>query len=1438
MAKGSNDLAGRRQSSHNTKPYDANNSFVRKVATKVTDFIPQRSWISKWFNTSETDVDDETQQPPPLKRPRIRMDITHPPGTFSIQPRRPSFHSKPDTSKDDYSIHNDTTDDFLQPMTAGPSGLGRLISSTPAVHNDVGTISEHRSELNTLVSAQNNGAANGMDDNSESSESTSGCSSLIPQTNRQETPSNAGYNSAFNSRKRFTDNKLNFSNHLQSPKSLFLSSTSRDSLSSRRPSFNASMLTNSFERSSSPLSSPFYSGNTTFGGANAAGLYKRGGSLLSDTNRYQLKVPKRTSITVKPTNTSTVDSSGMSQTAKRILEALEHFSSPISDAKRIPIRDTSFDSPVLNKKRPRDEENASTPKVGLRHLTRALNVPTVPDMLKLRRRQRLQDSTAVARRIVSERNTAPPPPQEYRLRSEDNDSTKLGKAKRKATGKKKIEEEESIEPVNLPNVPLPVTTLPNFDIALPQYIVKKNCLNKEDTFKFANPIKVTESTKNLKSINNFTFSIPISAKDRESLSKSTESDELSNMTNMKSNTSTISSSTPTSMPNFIWSESSTAPRPKEKVISKDSPTILMNTAKDLKLGSVIDVRVDNISKTESNSNIFGTSSITDKKSSDIMIFDSVSDINKSDSWECSECLIKNNNTETHCVACKIAKDKADRDSKSLSMSLNSEIPSKPAVNDNFGSQFKIAKNQWECNSCWVRNEVSNTKCCVCEAPKPSQRLTIQPSSPLSSKDVPANNDLMAKFKPMEGSWECPGCMLRNSETVITCPCCNASKPTLTKTISKKTTTTNITTETDVAKTIDITTESSLTKNAPSLADQFKPSKPTWECPSCMVRNADSIVECVCCNTSKPGSKQQPSKTSESETSQKSNVSSLQFNFGMPANAGEFKFGIDKADTKTTTDTIPCANGFKFGEKQTAVMEGFTFGIPKDSKPATSPAETKVDTDAAIFSVNTKNTVESTTEKKISETENKAGPAFTFGIPQQKESNPTTQQSSAINISQPQPVFTFGSQKTETSQSTTGNSETLKGLFGNTAGEISKIENKIVAPKPDTPVNTNLSQIETPKTTTAPEIKPLPAFSFIATTTTASNNISNSTTNIATTSLPAFNQSSFTFSEQKTTVPQTTVPTPFAQVPQSTSTAPLFSFGTNKTNETHDEPTAKKPASGFGGSSNSPGFFQPLFKAAKPPTFGIPEAKAEGLGFASNPTPTFGSSTPATNLFSTTKPCESNPTSSGLFAFGASSSQTPAPTPTPTANFNFPTANTNPPATNQKLFSFGSNNQPPAPSQTNSVFGSTAFNAHAPSTTTGFRFNAPKPEAPSFGQPAAATTPFFGAAPNSAQQPSSSFAAAPTSNAVFNFGSSTATGPAPGSTQVAPSGGFNFGGAPQNPPPSSGFNFNAPNSGSTVTFDPNAAPVYNFTAGNAPPTFSGNPRVIKKAVRRRQRDAQH
>jgi hypothetical protein len=68
---------------------------------------------------------------------------------------------------------------------------------------------------------------------------------------------------------------------------------------------------------------------------------------------FQAGSHKQCGVQVKPVNCVSDPLSSMSTTARRILEALEQFSTPVLDAKRIPLQPST--PPLSNKrKRPHD----------------------------------------------------------------------------------------------------------------------------------------------------------------------------------------------------------------------------------------------------------------------------------------------------------------------------------------------------------------------------------------------------------------------------------------------------------------------------------------------------------------------------------------------------------------------------------------------------------------------------------------------------------------------------------------------------------------------------------------------------------------------------------------------------------------------------------------------------------------------------------------------------------------------------------------------------------------------------------------------------------------------------------------------------------------------------------------------------------------------------
>lgn len=747
----------------------------------------------------------------------------------------------------------------------------------------------------------------------------------------------------------------------------------------------------------------------------------------------QLQASKRMNVRVKPSTSSStgIDSSGMSQTTKRIFEILEDFSTPITDAKRIPMRG-SDSSPLTTsssgKKRPREE--TALPRVGLRHLTRELNVPTVPDILKLRR-QRLQDTTLAARKLVSA-SSAPPPTQEYQIRTENEENSKLpGKVKTKS----KMEVYEPLTPVNLPSIVLPITTLPSFgDIKFPAYKQQpssspgeKTANNKpaavppttkvsdEQEFKFSSPIHreiLSKTTKEVKS--SFTFSEPL--KYREGVTKMDSVDSFAELTTTRKRsvdsaevTRSESSSNSTPNFNFQFSSSSTMPKPRKSLLvdeRAETPSPATTPAKPatkLSSGSVMDVlsctrgAKDDLEDTE------------------------IIELSDSDGEE----------------AAAAAKPKDD-------LMTNSYV--------NFAKE--ISGKKWECNVCYVRNDESDAKCANCKAVKPNEAKSsnndektlkaknavvnkntiIKPaektSSPTSllftsttAKSTTSNTFEMNldKSKPAKDTWVCPCCAISNNSEYVKCMACNASKPgqTLAAAAKKveepamKTTTAfpgfgnefkaptgswscdvcMVRNESDVTSCAACTTAKPGSKEPPkaatttaapppiatsSFGDKFKKPINSWTCDDCMVTNNTEVTECAACGGVKPGAAKKSS--SETTSSNNSSSSSIKFNVSMPAEASSFKFGIDKANNnnEVVAEKPASTAGFVFANnKSTTDSATFSFGIPQSSafKPANAGFSFGQAAKPAAAADDNKPS-ESGKDKTTSE----PPPKFTFGTP--------------------------------------------------------------------------------------------------------------------------------------------------------------------------------------------------------------------------------------------------------------------------------------------------------------------------------------------------------------------------------------------------------------------------------------------------------------------------
>ncbi|XP_074032349.1 LOW QUALITY PROTEIN: uncharacterized protein [Leptinotarsa decemlineata] len=458
-----------------------------------------------------------------------------------------------------------------------------------------------------------------------------------------------------------------------------LSPNINTSMTSRRPSFNASTFgsPNFIDNTITTekiINSPFYNGRTIYGGASAYG--RRLGRSARD-----LRTSLKKSVQIKPVNKTNENGNSSRKTARKILDTLEQYSSPVNDAKKIPTTSKRF--------RP---DGYLSQHVGARpYMVRGkdvpsnkeLQVPTVSDLLKMKQKMKLQQSTEVVRQIaISSKSNLNNTSGQSTSTTEKDTSETLSKdsSKDQNLETNKATSESQVKTIT-PS--LPVTSLPKFNVAVaPESSKKKsatkttngfsfiptpsismpfnsqpvvetvktdvttkksdesttNITNKR-SFKFSDPLVISENYKSIVAINNFKFSEPLCKIAKIELPKSLNKDKNNKLCRLQ--------------------------RTKYKSYTCYSKILLWKTIRSSP----------------------GT-------------------------WNCPTCLVKNNDDLLKCAACETAK----KENK---------------TSDNLSSLFKVKENEWECKVCMVRNKSSDIKCQCCEATKPgssSENSTEKDSS--------------------------------------------------------------------------------------------------------------------------------------------------------------------------------------------------------------------------------------------------------------------------------------------------------------------------------------------------------------------------------------------------------------------------------------------------------------------------------------------------------------------------------------------------------------------------------------------------------------------------------------------------------------------------------------------------------------------------------------
>ena len=465
-------------------------------------------------------------------------------------------------------------------------------------------------------------------------------------------------------------------------------------------------------------------------------------------------------------------------------------------------------------------------------------------------------------------------------RFEDYD--KMGKHGGKIRAKGKELEEDTVEAVNLPNISLPLTSLPKFDFVVPPAATTPAVTS---TFKFASPITVTENTRTCLPTDIFTFSKPLSAVDNKDV-------RVSRKVNCV-DTSIANCPTKLGAVQFIsGSNRKSFEKGDRKLVScKNSESeacVGIKPASELVAGSVMDILGEK-------SKSAGEAELKEVSSSSSISLDKFKP--SPGTWECGVCLIRNNSDATKCAACETARTSAGSVS-----STTASTPSSPGI------QCGPNKDMWECSSCHVQNPCSAAVCSKCLVARTEKRPSEAKEPQVPAVSLPGFGN---KFKPPSDTWECGTCLVRNPEALKQCQACETKRPVLT---AKST-----------------ATSSSKSTFGLGFGDKFKKPAGSWDCTDCLVQNNSASLKCVACGRARHGSDTQ-SVIKFSFGIDKAGVSVEESDIASSTNVQDFKFGESK---------ITSATGFSFGipqaceTKTSVVTTKSTFVLPSLSTDAVS-----------------------------------------------------------------------------------------------------------------------------------------------------------------------------------------------------------------------------------------------------------------------------------------------------------------------------------------------------------------------------------------------------------------------------------------------------------------------------------------------------------------------
>ncbi|CAA9994443.1 unnamed protein product [Nesidiocoris tenuis] len=691
-----------------------------------------------------------------------------------------------------------------------------------------------------------------------------------------------------------------------------------NSFSRKRPTFDIHAFNNPLNKSSSSLnstlnnqtlqsdrlSSPFYRGRTMYGGSSSC-VDSLSLSVVAASPKVGAGAKR---VCVRPTATpSSANQCEISTTAEQILRAIEQFSSPVTNVRKIPVKSDSS-----NRKRK-----------ALPIPFEDLVIPTVPDLLRMKRKERAASESSASSAVptsaaasaaapVSSASTA-----SATTGSSSGPTTAVSSAAIPSTVSSAIsssaELSAAVSSAASPAVTSSVSgSSPSISFKyyqLPPPIQPLSTRDDEDVAK-----KVAEAPKTEKAnavpLPAVSLPVPTSPTFRSSLPATATTSTRPRVSSSSSEYPVFSVSTVSSAPTFTLSFTPNAP---PKAAQKPSQS-------EFKFSSPIECEKP-LSATATKPNLKfrdpqdAKSQLTPVTNHSVAFKSPPPSVLKAKSPVTKSPVAKSPVAKSPVTKDPILKTVPD---KSLGSAANffKTAPQNDTKANSLQDKFKPASGNWTCDTCLVSNPPDKLKCCCCETPKPGKALDnaktekcgkclakIEACS-CSSKAVNAKaplNSLKTFAKSPSSNWECSTCLVSNKSSDAKCVACSAAKPG------------------SVAEVASNAAKDDTPKAVPSLNALFKKDAKSWECSVCMVNNKAADNACVACG------EKNPKAPAEAKPAPK-------FTFGIPpgeaptpaggtgfSSPAPFSFGVsEKKETKVNAGIKLPNNvepsGFTFGKR--------------------------------------------------------------------------------------------------------------------------------------------------------------------------------------------------------------------------------------------------------------------------------------------------------------------------------------------------------------------------------------------------------------------------------------------------------------------------------------------------------------------------------------------